>query len=49
MSALKVTIDVMGLYPYISHSEGFEALRTAVHKGNVNIPSKYLVGLAKLV
>ena len=49
VTALMVTIDVVGLYPHIPHSEGLEALRTAVDEENAKIPLEYLVGLAKLV
>ena len=39
----------MGLYPYISHCEGLEALRKAMEKENPKVPVRNLYNLAKLV
>ena len=43
------TIDVVGLYPHISHCEGLEALRNAINDGEVEIPTEHLLNLAKLI
>ena len=43
------TIDVVGLYPYISHCEELEALRTEMEQGNTKVPEENLFNLAKLV
>ena len=48
-AALICTIDVVGLYPHIPHCEGLEALKKAIDRGNVNIPTEHLIDLAKLI
>ena len=48
-TALIGTIDVVGLYPYISHFKGLEALRTEMENGNTKVPAGNLYNLAKLV
>ena len=48
-TAILCTMDVVGLYPHIPHSEGLEALRLAVNKAQGDMPVDDLVSLAKLV
>ena len=43
------TIDVVCLYPYISHCEGLETLRKAMEKENPKVPVGNIYNLAKLV
>ena len=47
-TAILCTMDVVGLYPHIPHSEGLEALRLAMNKAG-DMPVDDLVSLAKLV
>ena len=42
-------MDVVGLYPHISHSEDLEVLRLAMNKAEGDMPVDDLVSLAKLV
>ena len=48
-TAILCTMDVVGLYPHIPHSEGLEALRLAMNKAEGDMPVDDLVSLAKLV
>ena len=43
------TMDVVGLYPHIPHSEDLEALRLAFNKAEGNIAVDDLVSLVKLI
>ena len=47
--AILCTIDVVGLYPHIPHSEGLDSLRWAMENFDGEIPVDSLVSLAKLV
>ena len=49
-NAILVTIDVVGVYPYIPHNEGLDALRRALDKrDNQETPTNLIVDLAELV
>ena len=48
-TAILCTIDVVGLYPHIPHSEGLDSLRWAMENFDGEIPVDSLVSLAKLV
>jgi hypothetical protein len=48
-TAILCTMDVVGLYPRIPHSEGLEALRLAMNKAEKDLPVDDLISLAKLV
>ena len=48
-TALIRTIDVGGLYAYISHFEESEALRMEMEKGNTKVPVGNLYNLARLI
>ena len=48
--AIRVTIDVVDLYPHIPHNEGLEAVRTILNtRTNQAIPTDDIVNLAELV
>ena len=48
-TAILCTMDVVGLYSHIPHSEGLEALRLAMNKAEEDMAVDDLVSLAKLV
>ena len=48
-TAILCTIDVVGLYPHIPHSEGLDSLRLALEKSDVEMPVEGLVSLAKII
>ena len=48
-TAILCTMDVVGLYPHIQHSEGLEALRLVFNKAEGNIPVDDLVSFDELV
>jgi hypothetical protein len=45
-TAILCTMDVVGLYTYIPHSEGLEALRLAMNKAEKDLPVDDLISLA---
>ena len=48
--AIMVTIDVVGLYPHISHDEGLQSIREALNnRENPEIPTRTIVDLAELL